>query len=66
MSYVVLLCLQRNVNVLDWQLPKGHEEFIGFVYVNVQSYEVQATLTKPFSINYNLEFLAPIDESDFT
>ena len=44
----MLLCLQRTLNLLDWQLLKGHEEFIGFVYVNGQSYEVQATLTKIF------------------
>ena len=62
----MLLCLQRNLNLLDWQLLKGHEKFIGFVYLNSQSYEVQATLTKPFSSNYNLELVAPIDEPDFT
>ena len=45
----MLFCLQRNLNLLDWQLLKGHEEFIGIAYVNGQSYEVQATLTKPFS-----------------
>ena len=62
----MLLCSQRNLNLLDWQLLKGHEEFIVFVYLNSQSYEVQATLTKPFSSNYNLELVAPIDEPDFT
>ena len=62
----MLLCLQRNVNFLNWQLLKGHEEFIGFVYVNSQSYKVKATLTKPFSSNYNLELVAAIDEPDFT
>ena len=50
----MLLSLQRNLNLLDWQS------------VNSQSYEVQATLTKPFSSNYNLELVAPIDEPDFT
>ena len=62
----MLLCLQRTLNLLDWQLLKGHEEFIGFVYVNGQSYEVQATLTKIFSCNFNLELVAPTDELDFT
>ena len=62
----MLHCLQRNLNLLDQQLLKGHEEFIGFVPVNSQSYEVQATLRKPFSSNYNLELVAPIDESDFS
>ena len=62
----MLLCLQRNLNLLDWQLLKGHDEFIGFLYVNSQSYEVQATLTKPFSSNYNLELVAPIEEPDFS
>ena len=58
--------LQRNLNLLNWQLPKGHEEFISFVYVNSQSYNVKATLTKLFSSNYNLELVAAIDEPDFT
>ena len=62
----MLLCLQRNLNLLDEQSVKGHEEFIGFVSVNSQSYEVQATLTKHFSSNYNLELVAPIEEPDFT
>ena len=61
----MLYCLQRNLNLLDWQLLKGHEEFVGIVSVNSQSYEVQATL-KPFSSNYNLEHVAPIDEPDFS
>ena len=34
--YIVLLHLQRNLNLLDLQL--GNEEFIGFVFVNDQSY----------------------------
>ena len=38
---------------------------MGFVSVNTQSYEVQAILTKPFSSNYSLELVAPIDEPDF-
>ena len=63
---MVLLCLQRNLNLLDWQLLKRHEEFIGFVYVNGQSHEVQATLTKLFSWNFNLELVAPTDEPDFS
>ena len=62
----MLLCSQRNLNLLDWQLLKGHEEVIGFVYVNSQSYEVEGTLTKPFSSNYNLEFVTRIDKLDFT
>ena len=37
---------------------------MGFVSVNSQSYEVKATLTKPFSSDYNLELVAPIDEPD--
>ena len=39
---------------------------MGFVSVNTQSYEAQAILTKPFSSNYNLELVAPMDEPDFT
>ena len=50
----MLLSLQRNLNLLDWQS------------VNSQSSEVQAALTKPFSSNYNLELVAPVGESDFT
>ena len=34
--YILLLRLQRNLNLLDLQL--GNEEFIGFVFVNDQSY----------------------------
>ena len=34
--YIVLLCLQRNLNLLDLQLE--HEQFKGFVFVNDQSY----------------------------
>ena len=63
--HVVLYCLQRNLNLLNWHLLKGHEEFVGVVSVNSQSYEVQATL-KPFSSNYNMELVVPIDEPDFS
>ena len=64
--YVGLICLQRNLNLLHWELLKGHEEFIGFVHINSQSYEVETTFTKPFPGNYNLELVAPINEADFT
>ena len=62
---MALLCLQRSLKLLDWELVKGHQEFIGFVYVNSQPCEVQTTFTKPISGNYNLELVAPINEPDF-
>ena len=34
--YIILLCLERNLKLLDLQM--GDEEFIGFVFINDRSY----------------------------
>lgn len=55
--YLGLLCFQRNLNLLDFQILGGHKGFLDFLYVNGQSYKVEETFTKPFSHDHDLDKL---------